>query len=109
MHLSPLLFIVLPLAAAFFTVLLGAKLKALGYILASVSAIMLLLASLYVSYFVQNLPGHIFIYKVGGWMPPLGITLVFDALSTIMLVVVNLISLMAGLYALRYIERYTDS
>ncbi|MCX5704712.1 MAG: monovalent cation/H+ antiporter subunit D family protein [Candidatus Omnitrophica bacterium] len=109
MYLSPLLFIALPLAAAFFTVLLGVRLRVLGYILASVSAITLLLASLYASYFVQHLPSHIFIYKVGGWMPPLGITLVFDALSTIMLVVVNLISLMAGLYSLRYIERYTDS
>jgi multicomponent Na+:H+ antiporter subunit D len=109
MHLSPLLFIVLPLAAAFLTVLLGFKSKALGYILACASACALFLASLYAANFVQNLPSHIFVYKVGGWMPPAGITLVFDALSTMMLVVVNLISLMAGLYALRYIERYTDS
>jgi multicomponent Na+:H+ antiporter subunit D len=69
----------------------------------------LLFASVSALVFVHRLPSHIFIYNIGGWVMPFGIGLVFDAFSSLMLVVVNLISFMAAVYSLRYISRYTDT
>jgi multicomponent Na+:H+ antiporter subunit D len=109
MPLSPLLFIIIPLAAAFLVVLLGRGRELLGYIFSCCSAFILLFASVSALVFVHRLPSHIFIYNIGGWVMPFGIGLVFDAFSSLMLVVVNLISFMAAVYSLRYISRYTDT
>lgn len=48
-----------------------------------------------------------FIYKTGGWMPPWGILLVSDGLSSLMLVVINVISFLVIIFSLRYMTTYT--
>ena len=47
------------------------------------------------------------IYWVGGWFPPVGITLVFDGLTGLMLLVVNVIALFTMIYSISYMEKYT--
>ncbi len=109
MQVSPLLFIAVPMGAAFLVVLLGRTVKPVGYILSCCAAFLLLAFSILISGFVQSAAGNIFVYNVGGWIPPFGVTMVFDALSTLMLVTVNLISLLVVVYSLHYINRYTDT
>jgi multicomponent Na+:H+ antiporter subunit D len=49
------------------------------------------------------------IYQMGNWPPPLGINLVVDGLSSLMLVVVNLIALLVTIYSFKYMEEYTPT
>ncbi|MDD5558014.1 MAG: NADH/ubiquinone/plastoquinone (complex I), partial [bacterium] len=44
---------------------------------------------------------------LGGWPPPVGIILVVDGLSALMLVTVNLVAFLVALYAVDYMDRYT--
>ncbi len=46
-------------------------------------------------------------YVVGGWTPPIGIVLVVDGLSSLMILTVAVISLACTLYSVRYMDRYT--
>jgi len=50
-------------------------------------------------------------YLVGGWEPvdniPVGIHLVADGLSLMMLIIVNLLGMLAGLFSIPYIKKYT--
>ncbi len=46
-------------------------------------------------------------YWMGGWFPPFGISLVFDGLTSIMLLIVNLVAFLAIIYSLSYMEKYT--
>jgi multicomponent Na+:H+ antiporter subunit D len=48
-----------------------------------------------------------FVYTVGGWMPPWGILLISDGLSSLMLVVVNVIAFLAIIFSIRYMTTYT--
>jgi multicomponent Na+:H+ antiporter subunit D len=52
-----------------------------------------------------------FVYKVGGWEPvkniPIGIHLVVDGLAMTMLIIINLIGFLAGLYAVPYMKKFT--
>ncbi|MFO7574357.1 MAG: proton-conducting transporter membrane subunit [Bacteroidales bacterium] len=58
-----------------------------------------------------SLDGETIIYKVGGWEPvsniPIGIHLVIDSLSLMMLIIVNIVGLLAGLFSIPYIDKYT--
>lgn len=99
-------FVAIPLGGAFLISLLGKKIKKLGDLLASLSTLSLLVLSLYSLPLVNN--HKMLIYKVGGWMPPVGICLVLDGLSAFMLVTVNLISFLVAIYSISYMEKYTD-
>lgn len=99
-------FVIVPLAAAFLISLLGKKIKAIPDILGSLGALILLLLSLY-SVKLVNIHETL-VYKVGGWVPPIGICLVLDGLSSFMLVTVNLVSLLVTVYSINYMKRYTD-
>jgi multicomponent Na+:H+ antiporter subunit D len=48
-----------------------------------------------------------FSYHVGGWAPPLGILLVSDGLSSVMLVIINVIGLLSMIYSIKYMTTYT--
>jgi multicomponent Na+:H+ antiporter subunit D len=48
------------------------------------------------------------VYKMGGWKPPIGINLVADGFSVLMLIAINLIAFMATLFSISYMERFTD-
>lgn len=101
-----LIFSVLPLCAAFLIALLGRWFKHWGEILASLTTLALLISSLYCAKLVGI--HKILVYKVSGWMPPLGICLVADGLASFMLVTVNLIVFLSLIYAISYMNKYTD-
>ena len=97
------LFIAIPLVMAFLLPVfsgLGRKGKAVATVLANMATISLLvLAVLCV--------GQSGIYKVGKWPIPLGINLVLDGLSSLMLLAIGVVSSAAMLFSARYMEQYT--
>jgi len=100
------LFTAMPLAAAFVVFLVGRRARRLGDFLAPAVAAVLLLLSL--AAFAGLADGGKAVYALGGWKPPLGICLVLDRFSALLLTTVNLATFLAALYSVRYMERYTD-
>ncbi|MGB9561705.1 MAG: complex I subunit 5 family protein, partial [bacterium] len=47
------------------------------------------------------------VYRMGGWYPPVGITLYMDQLTNLMLIVVNIVALAAIIFSNSYMRRYT--
>ena len=47
------------------------------------------------------------IYKMGQWSIPIGINLVLDGLSGLMLLTISIVSFAAMLFSIRYMEQYT--
>ena len=99
-------FVIIPLAGAFITSVLGKRIKAFSDISANIVAFALLAMSAYSVGLVSKC--GVLAYKVGMWVPPIGILLVLDGLSTFMLVTVNLIAFLITIYSVNYMERYTD-
>ena len=100
------LFVAIPLGAAFLNSLIGKKIKAFSDVLSSIATFCLACLSVY-SVFVFKEIGVV-VYKVGGWVPPIGIAMVMDGLTTFMLVTVNLIAFLISVYSINYMERYTE-
>jgi multicomponent Na+:H+ antiporter subunit D len=100
------LFVIIPLGTAFLISLFGRRLKNFGDILANVAALSLFTFSLYSISLVNTY--KILVYKVGGWLPPIGICMVLDGLTAFMLVTVNLVSFLVTIYSISYMEKYTD-
>ena len=94
------LFTALPLAAAFFN-LLVTKLnkKAADYIALFATAALAVMAVLTV--FEQP-----FAYRVGGFPAPWGILLISDGLSSLMLVIINVIAFLSIIYSMKYMTMY---
>ncbi len=99
-------FVIIPLGGAFLISLLGKRIKSAGDILANLSTFSLLVFSLYSIKLVFI--NKVLVYKVGGWVPPIGICMVLDGLSSFMLVTVNLVSFLVILYSINYMQRYTE-
>ncbi|HEY5132125.1 MAG TPA: proton-conducting transporter membrane subunit [Candidatus Krumholzibacteriaceae bacterium] len=95
------LFSVLPLAAAFFN-LLVTKLnkKVADYIAFVVTGTLAVMAVLT----VFEAP---FAYRVGGFPAPWGILLISDGLSSLTLVIINVIAFLAVIYSTKYMTMYT--
>lgn len=95
------LFTAIPLATAFFS-LLVAKIsrKAADYFAFIASGVLAVMA-------IKMLFEPPFMYKVGGWLPPWGIMLVSDGLSSLMLVVINVIGFLAIVFSIKYMTTYT--
>jgi multicomponent Na+:H+ antiporter subunit D len=95
------LFTAIPLAAAFLNLLLSKiSMKVSDYIAFLVTGILAVMS-------VKMLFEPPFIYAVGNWKPPFGILLVSDGLSSMMLVVINFISLLAVIFSMKYMATYT--
>jgi multicomponent Na+:H+ antiporter subunit D len=95
-------FVVIPLIAAFILPLFGKKGKDAATILANVITILLLALAVFVV--ATEKTG---MYQIGKWSIPLGINLVLDGLSALMLLVIGVVSSAAMLFSARYMERYT--
>lgn len=104
MHIIPL-FVVIPLGSAFLVSLLGKRVKRFSDSLSNLATFSLFFISL-VSIFLVRTQG-ILVYKVGGWIPPIGISMVMDGLTSFMLVTVNLIAFLVTIYSISYMEKYT--
>jgi len=100
------LFIVISLGAAFLISLFGRKSKVFCDITCNISTFALFLLSLNSLFVVRQY--STVVYKIGGWIPPLGICLVLDGFSAFMLVTLNLVSFLIAIYSINYMEKYTD-
>lgn len=96
------LFIAIPFAFGFIIPLLSQRQENRIFTdwLANLATLILLLLSFMTL-------GQSEVYMMGGWAAPVGISLVLDGLSSFMLIIINLISFLATLYSINYMETYT--
>ena len=94
------LFVAVPLAAAFLTAMFSEKLRSVATLIANCATVVLLA-------FAIASVGQARMYQVGRWPIPLGINLVLDGLSELLLLTISTISFAAMLFSIRYMERYT--
>lgn len=101
-HLLPF-FVAIPLLISFLIQIFAKSSKKVADILAFFSALLLMIFSIMLVRY-----NHSFAYKMGGWSPPIGINLVYDALTGLMLVVISVISFLIVVYSFSYMEKYTE-
>src|SRR4030042_5659952 len=95
------IFVVAPLGMAFFNLIITKFVRHVSPYLTLSVVIFLLGLSLF---FLGHEP---FFYAVGGWQTPLGITLVWDSLSQLLILIVSIITLAVTLFAIPYMQQYT--
>jgi multicomponent Na+:H+ antiporter subunit D len=93
-------FVAVPLVAAFVLPVFGKKGKDVATVLANLVTISLLVMA------VLSI-GRTAVYEVGKWPIPLGINLVLDGLSCLLLLAIGVVSSAAMLFSARYMEQYT--
>lgn len=102
------LFVAIPLISAFLIILLGKLVKGFHRILAPLTLLALLILAIYE---FLNLDNATVQYTLGGWGMqggfPIGIYMVLDGFSVLMLCIINLIGFIALFYSLSYISKYT--
>lgn len=103
------LFVAVPLAGAFLIMILGRFIPFLNRYLAA--AVLLFLA--FISFWLLITGGsETSIYKMGGWGlsdgVPIGIYLVHDGFSALVLCIISFIGLMSVIYSMTYMHRYTS-
>jgi multicomponent Na+:H+ antiporter subunit D len=102
------LFVIIPLGIAFLIPLIWKLIPSVFKYLPATGILFLLVLAFYI--LIANGNGTL-IYKVGGWEPvkniPIGIHLVVDGLAASMLIIINLIGFLAGIYAIPYMKKFT--
>ena len=93
-------FVAIPLVTAFLLPLFGKKGKAAATALANLATLLLLVSAI-------TLVGQSRVYEMGKWSIPLGINLVLDGLSGLLLLAISVVSCAAMLFSVRYMEQYT--
>ena len=99
-------FVILPLGGAFLNSLLGKRIKGFSDIFSNLITACLFIMSVYAVFLVKA--RGVLVYKVGMWIPPIGISMVLDGLSAFLLVTVNLIAFAIMAYSANYMEKYTE-
>jgi multicomponent Na+:H+ antiporter subunit D len=94
------LFVAIPLIAAFVLPIFGKKGRGAATALANLVTLCLLVMAI-------ACIGQSRSYEIGKWSIPLGINLVLDGLSSLMLLAIGVVSSAAMLFSARYMERYT--
>ncbi len=103
------LFVIIPLFSAFLISIIGRFIKRIFIdTISIISSLALLFFSLQTIGLLHGLDKNVLVYKIGGWVPPFGICMVLDALTSFMLVTVNLVTFFVSIYSLNYMEKYTD-
>ncbi|MCK4600417.1 NADH/ubiquinone/plastoquinone (complex I) [Candidatus Bipolaricaulota bacterium] len=93
-------FVAVPLVTAFLLPIFGKRGKRIATLLANLATASLLGLAIAVI-------GKSGVYDIGNWSIPLGINLVLDGLSSLMLVVISTVGTAAMLFSARYMEQYT--
>ena len=93
-------FVAIPLVTAFLLPIFGKKGKAFATLLANLAILSLLALA------VASI-GRTDVYEIGKWSIPLGINLVLDGLSSLLLLAISVVSTAAMLFSVRYMEQYT--
>lgn len=102
------LFIILPLFAVFINSIIGRLYKTFSDVFVNTTNFVLVILSFVLLYQINTTPKKLFVYQVGGWEIPYGISLVVDSLSVFMLLAVNIVAFFVGLYSVSYMEKYTE-
>ncbi|MFH1221228.1 MAG: proton-conducting transporter membrane subunit [Candidatus Eisenbacteria bacterium] len=104
MQILPL-FVAIPLGAGFLIPLVGRKNPRLCDVLGNVTTLVLFLMAL-------SVIGKSGVYWMGGWLPragiPIGINLVLDSASVVMLITITLVSFLVTVYSIQYMDRFTS-
>lgn len=104
-QLLPVL-VVLPLGGAFLIQLIKKISEGISDIIANFILLLLLILSL------SLLNSPFLVYKVGGWMPvkgiPIGIYLVLDGLSLLLLIIINMIGFISLIFSISYMKKFTN-
>jgi multicomponent Na+:H+ antiporter subunit D len=102
------LFVAIPLISAFLIMLLGKLFKGFHKYFAPLTLLALLVMSLFV---YLNLGTDSLHYTAGGWGKeggiPVGIYMVLDGFSVLMLLIINLLGFIALFYSISYMAKYT--
>ncbi|MCP4310860.1 MAG: NADH/ubiquinone/plastoquinone (complex I) [Bacteroidetes bacterium] len=102
------MFVAIPLVSAFLIMILGKMIKGFHRYFAPLVLLALLLMSIYE---FTNLGRSGIQYTMGGWGlekgVPIGINLVLDGFSVLMLCIISLIGFIALFYSFSYIRKYT--
>jgi len=93
-------FVAVPLVTAFLLPIFGRKGKRVATVLANLATVSLLVLA------VASV-GQSGVYEIGKWSIPLGINLVLDGLSSLLLLAISVVSAAAMLFSVRYMEQYT--
>jgi multicomponent Na+:H+ antiporter subunit D len=93
-------FVLIPLVMAFVLPLFGKKGKNAATVLANLATITLLVLAI-------ACVGKKGVYQVGSWSISVGIILVLDGLSSLMLLTIGVVSAAAMLFSAKYMEQYT--
>jgi multicomponent Na+:H+ antiporter subunit D len=108
--MNPLIpfFVVTPLAATFLIMITGRFIREFNKYFATLTLLFLVVISFWC---LINTGENVSVYKVGGWEPvnkiPIGIYMVMDGFSAIVVCIINLIGLLSVFYSISYIKRYT--
>jgi len=94
------IFVALPLFMAFLLPVFGKKGKAYATLLANLTTVSLLILA------VLSI-GQTTVYEMGKWPLPLGINLVLDGLSWLVILAISVVSAAAMLFSVKYMEQYT--
>ena len=93
-------FIAIPLATAFLLPMFGKRGKDAATIVANLATISLLILAIVCI-------GESGVYEIGKWPIPLGINLVLDGLSSLVLLVISVVAAAVMLFSAGYMEQYT--
>jgi multicomponent Na+:H+ antiporter subunit D len=103
------LFVITPLAAAFLIMIAGKFIKEFNKYFTSLILLFLACISFYFLFITGE---NVFVYKVGGWQPvgrvPIGIYMVMDGFTAIVVCIINMIGFLAAFYSISYLKRYTN-
>ncbi len=100
-------FVAIPLVTAFLLPMFGKKGKDAATVLANMATVSLLLLAIVSAIQLSTGNDQLYVYKIGKWPIPLGINLVFDGLSSLLLLAISVVSAAAMLFSVRYMEQYT--
>ncbi len=93
-------FVAVPLVTAFLLPFFGEKYKRWATLLANVVVFSLLVLAI-------TTVGRTGSYRLGRWSIPLGINMVLDGLSSLLLLTISVVAAAAMLFSVRYMEQYT--
>lgn len=103
------LFVAIPLTGAFIDMILGRFIKGFSRYFTPVIILALASMSIYSAATTGNFPS---VYNVGGWEPvkgiPVGICMVMDGFSVLMLCIINIVGFLSAFYSISYIKRFTS-
>lgn len=107
MSLIPL-FVVIPLGAAFLTPIFSKFWKGFSDWWGNLASGVLMVLSI----MAIKHSGETLLYSAGGWEPfngiPIGISMVMDGLTVVMLLIINVVGFLVMIYSVNYMNHYTD-